>query len=255
MAPPAGPGRAGPRGLQPSLRGSGRGCGVLFRGLRSPPWGSRGLGSVPVPPPPGVLSGALCPLEAGSGSGDVGIKRGVPQGVVVFRVGSRQNGVCALQNKLGFTCKAPLSQHLLHKWVLGGGCRDPNGFALILHPVSPPALVPESPLGPQPPCSTYCPSSAPDAQGRGEQASGGQTEQKASSTPQGMATEGSHHSPDTKTLKILYRCQDVVPRFVCQLQTEPSECLSSFFNIPDKTAEGCSPNSTSMGSAAPPHQP
>lgn len=149
MAPPAGPGRAGPRGLKPSLRGSGGGCGVLFRGLRSPPWGSRGLGSVPVPPP-GVLSGALSPLEAGSGSGDVGIKRGVPQGVVVFRVGSRQNGVCALQNKLGFTCKAPLSQHLLHKcrflgW--GGGCWDPNGFALILHPMSPPALVPESPFG------------------------------------------------------------------------------------------------------------
>lgn len=74
-----------------------------------------------------------------------------------------------------------------------------------------------------------------------------------------MAMEGSHHSPDTKTLKILYRCQDVVPRFVCQPQTEaalvPSERLSSFFNIPDKAAEGCSPNLTSMGSAAPPHQP
>lgn len=37
MAPPAGPGRAGPRVLQTPLRGSGGGCGVLFRGLRSPP--------------------------------------------------------------------------------------------------------------------------------------------------------------------------------------------------------------------------
>lgn len=117
-------------------------------------------------------------------------------------------------------------------------------------PSSPKAL-----LGPQPPCSTHCPSSAPDAQGRGEQASGGQTEQKASSTPQGMAMEGSHHSPATKTLKILYRCQDVVPRFVCQLQTEPSKRLLSFFSILDKAAEGCSPNLTSMGSVAPPHQP
>lgn len=137
----------------------------------------------------------------------------------------------------------------------GGGCWDPNGFALILHPMSPPALIPKSPLGPQAPCSTHCPSSAPDAQGRGEQASGGQTEQKASSTARGTVMGGSHHSPDIKTFKILYRCQDVVPRFVCQLQTEPSECLSSFFNILDKAAEGCSPNLTSMGSAAPPHQP
>lgn len=70
-----------------------------------------------------------------------------------------------------------------------------------------------------------------------------------------MAMEGSHHSPATKTLKILYRCQDVVPRFVCQLQTEPSKRLLSFFSILDKAAEGCSPNLTSMGSVAPPHQP
>lgn len=54
--------------------------------------------------------GLCAPWKRGpckGGSGDVGIKRGVPQGVVVFRVGSRQNGVCALQNKLGFTRKAP----------------------------------------------------------------------------------------------------------------------------------------------------